>query len=177
DNVLSSCYIAGLTASSEVNQSNTYTTYDGAVDVDFYYSNAQIEDSLRNGHIVFTKYDDKVIIEKDINTFTSFSALKNHSFSKNRVLRVLDNISMYIEKIFLNGYIGKVSNNDVGRLLLKGDIVKYLNSLQDIGAITDFTGTTDVEINIGNDLDSVVCNLSIKPVDSMEKIYLTINID
>ena len=43
--------------------------------------------------------------------------------------------------------------------------------------IQEFEGSEDIEISQGNDLDSVVTTWAVKPVDSMEKLYLTVNVN
>ena len=45
-----------------------------------------------------------------------------------------------------------------------------------MGAITEFNSATDIEVLAGNEIDSVVVNLAVKPVDSMEKLYMTVKI-
>ena len=48
--------------------------------------------------------------------------------------------------------------------------------MQRINAIQEFAGADDITIAQGNDLDSVVVEWSVKPVDSMEKLYMTVNV-
>ena len=45
-----------------------------------------------------------------------------------------------------------------------------------VSGIQEFAGSEDIEISQGNDLDSVVATWAVKPVDAMEKLYLTCNI-
>ena len=47
--------------------------------------------------------------------------------------------------------------------------------LEQMGAIEDVEAE-DVEVLPGNDADSVVVNLKLWPVDSMEKLYMTVEI-
>ena len=78
--------------------------------------------------------------------------------------------------LFNRSYLGKVSNNEEGRAVFKGDIASYLDTLQKIGAIQNFDASTDIEIWQGDDIDAIVVGLWIQPVDSMEKLYMTINV-
>jgi len=169
-------FIAGLTASSDCNKSNTYEVYDGAIDVDENLTDSEIENQLSNGHIVFSKLGDKVIVEKDINTLITFLPTKNQSFSKNRVIRVIDEVTTYIRELFLFNYIGKITNDDDGRLLFKGDVITYLRHLKEMSAIGDFDATKDIEVLKGDGVESIICNINIKPLDSMEKLQININI-
>ena len=70
-------------------------------------------------------------------------------------------------------YIGGTNNNATGRSLLKGWIVGYLNELQANGGIKNFVAD-DVTVAEGNDTDAVVIMAYIQPVDSIEKIYMTV---
>ena len=76
---------------------------------------------------------------------------------------------------FSNYFIGKVDNNEVGRNLLKGWIVGYLNEMMANNGIRDFT-SEDVTVVPGNSMDSVLINVAIRPVDSIEKIYMSVTV-
>ena len=51
-----------------------------------------------------------------------------------------------------------------------------MNTLQGIGAIQNFDSTTDITVYAGNAIDAVVVDLAVQPVDSMEKLYMTVNV-
>lgn len=173
-------YFAGLTAGANVNQSNTYHAINGAIGIEYVsepYSNEDIESRLKDGEIVLsTRQDGVIVIEQDINTLTTFKPNKSYAFSKNRVIRTLDEINNSISLLFEKNYIGKVANNEGGRANFKADIISYLSNLEKITAIQNFNSETDVEIFSGESIDSVVVNLAIQPVDSMEKLYMTVTV-
>jgi hypothetical protein len=52
-----------------------------------------------------------------------------------------------------------------------------MDELQKLGAITEFDGVADVTVLPGEEIDSVVVDLLVQPVDSMEKLYMTVNVD
>ena len=52
----------------------------------------------------------------------------------------------------------------------------YLEQLQAIGAIDAFDSREDIQVLPGESADAVVVNLAIRPVDSMEKLYMTVEI-
>ncbi|KOC49988.1 phage tail sheath family protein [Clostridium botulinum] len=168
-------FIAGATAGSNINQSNTYSTYDDAIDVDIKYTNKEIIQALKNGEIVFTINDCKVVIEEDINTFTSFSDMKDKSFSKNRVIRVLDGINNDSKLIWSKKYLGKADNDDNRRDLYRKDLIKHLETLQGLNAVTNVV-PEDVEVLPGEDKDAVVATIGAEPIDSMEKLYMNIDV-
>ena len=169
-------YVAGMTAGAQVNESCTYDTYDGAADVSQRYTNTQVIDALQNGEWVFIPRKGGVVVEQDINSLTSFTAEKGKTFSKNRPLRVMDGLASDLRSLFESYYLGKTGNSADGRSLFKAEIVSYLQQLQEIGAIDAFDSAADVEVLPGSDSDAVVVNLSIRPVDSMEKLYMTVEI-
>ena len=168
-------YMAGLTAGSEINQSNTYRVIEGAVEVVGPKTDAQIEAALGLGKLVLSyRMDGAIVIEQDINTLHTFTVEKPYSFSKNRVLRVLDGINNQLSLDFQTNYIGKLSNNADGRNLYKVSIIGYLLKLQAAEAIQNFNSETDVSVGAGEAIDSVVVDIAIQPVDSMEKVYMTV---
>lgn len=66
-------------------------------------------------------------------------------------------------------------NFDPGRSLLRASLVDYFTTLQGMEAIQNFD-VSDVVIVKGNDSDAVVVTANIQPVDSVEKIYITVNL-
>ncbi len=176
DKVKATAWVAGAVAGAEVSQSLTYSAYDDAVDVDTRFTNSQIETALRSGELVFVENQGRAIVEQEINTFVSFTPEKGKEFSKNRVVRLFDSIENDIRDIFASFYIGKVSNNDDGRNLFKSELINYLNRLQAIGAIQNLDPQEDIKVLPGTDIDSVVVNLHIQPVDAIEKIYITVTV-
>ena len=173
-------YVAGLTAGSDVDTSNTYHAISGAVSIVYPqgvdpYGDEEIEEALRNGKLVLsTRQDGVIVIEQDINTLHTFTPDKGYAFSKNRVIRTLDEINNSIALLFEKNYIGKVDNNDDGRNIFKSDIINYLNMLQNIAAIQNFDSAEDIQVYAGEAIDAVVVDLVIQPVDSMEKLYMTV---
>ncbi|MMZ64757.1 Phage tail sheath protein [compost metagenome] len=169
--------ITAMEAAAGVNESLTYTEIPNAVDVTPKYTYSEMIQALQNGELVLSASNGKVQIQQDINTLTTFTADKAKHFSKNRVVRVLDTIARDIQRTFTASYIGKIGNNADGRNLLKGEVLSYLGSLQGIGAIQNFNAETDLEVLPGIDGDAVIVNLSVQPVDSIEKIYMTVTVN
>src|SRR5690606_30721158 len=138
--------------------------------------NSQIIAALQAGEFVFTATDGRVVVEQDINTLHTFTPEKGKAFSKNRVLRVLDGLANDYMRVFSQSYIGKVPNNDDGRNLFKSEIINITNQYQNIGAVQNFDPQTDLEVLPGADSDAVVVNQWVWPVDSIEKIYMTVTV-
>lgn len=169
-------WYAGAAASAGVSASLTYTAYQGATDASPRLTNADTIENLRKGNVVFTEKRGQAIVEQDINTLVSFDATKNQDFRKNRVLRVLDDIANNTKITFEDNYIGKVNNDVDGRELFKADRIAYLDGLVGQGAITNFEAD-DIEVLPGNAKDSIVVNAAVQPVDAMEKLYMTVEVN
>ena len=169
--------VAAITAGAEINESNTNKTIQGATDLIGKYTNSQIIDALNNGEFIFTSNSrGEIKVEKDINSLHTFTQDKNYVFSKNRVIRVLDEIGTSIQDIWEQSYMGKQNNDNDGRDIFKGDVIAYFTELQRIGAIQNFAGADDIDIRQGTDLDVVIVDAWIQPTDSMEKLYFTVNV-
>ena len=168
-------YVAGVTAASQINQSNTYHVITGATDIIGPKTNLEIEEGLQSGKFILSQRQDlAIVIEKDINTLYDFPTNRSYPFSKNRVIRTLDDIATQITLLFERSYLGKVDNTESGRDLFRGDVIGYLYTIQELGAIQNFVPETDLEVLPGNDIESVVCNLAVQTVDAMEKLYMTV---
>lgn len=165
-------WVTGISAGAEINESNTKKEVDNAVSITGELTNTEIIDALKNGYFVISKRRDGVItVEKDINSLHTFTAKKSYDFSKNRAIRVLDEVGNTVNLIWEKSYCGKLDNDADGRGVYLADLVEYGNKLQDIHAITNFLGAKDIAIDMGDDLDAVQFEWPIQPVDSMEKLY------
>ncbi|MFS1193752.1 phage tail sheath family protein [Enterococcus lactis] len=168
-------WVAGAAASAGVATSLTYKKYDGAVDVTQRFLNSEIIEALQKGEFLFTEKRGEAVIEQDINSLHTFTSDKGQDFSKNRVLRVLDDIANNTKKTFEDNFIGKVNNDQDGREMFKANRITYFDSLQAAGAITNFAAD-DVEVVAGEAKDSIVMNVAVQPVDAMEKLYMTVQV-
>ena len=170
-------WVTGATAGAEINESNTHKTVQDAVEIIGELTNTEIIDALQNGKFVISKLrSGTIVVEKDINTLHTFTTDRSYDFSKNRVIRVLDEMGNTVMNTWDENYCGKLDNDADGRNVYKADLVSYGNTLQGIHAITNFLGADDIEVLMGDDVDSVVVNWPIQPVDSMEKLYMTFTV-
>ena len=166
-------WVAGITAGARINQSNTGRKYVGAVDVVPRMTKSEMEAAIQNGKFIF-KVDNaqNVTAVYDINSLTQG---KGKQFTKNRVIRTIDGINNDIVTIFESNYVGKIDNNPDGRSLLRATLIEYFNELQRLNAIQNFQ-PEDVTVSPGTASDAVVIDCYIQPVDSVEKIYITVNL-
>lgn len=168
-------WLGGAEAGALYNDSLTYARYPGAIEAVPRRTDAEITQAIQAGEIVFIDNFDAVKVCTDINTLTSFTLDKGKEYSKNRVMRVLNQFCNDVYRQFSLYYIGRVDSNETGRGLLKAWIVGYLNEMQANNGIQNFEAD-DVAVSPGNSGDSVVIDVALQPVDSIEKIYMTVTV-
>lgn len=117
-----------------------------------------------------------VKVEQDINSLVTYTTDITEPYHKNRVMRLLNTIANDIYEQFSDGFIGVVNNNEAGRMQFKSAIVGYLLDIQANSGIQNFDAE-DVTVEAGEAIDAIVVNLAIQPVDSVEKIYVTISVN
>lgn len=151
----------------------TYTEYPGAIDCER-KTHDEIVQALKDGHIIYTTNNGRVVVEQDINTYRSFTTEKNQDFRKNKLVRTMDIVSDGTQLVFSTFFIGKVTNNADGRDLFKQELMKVvLDPLAQRGALEYESG--DLTIEQGIEKDAVVIVLGIQFNDAMEKLYMTVN--
>ena len=165
---------AGMSASATPDQALTYAQLDDAVEASPKLNNDKTIEALNAGQIVFTtRAGQRVVVEQDINSLTKFTDTKSKDFSKNRIIRTLDEICTNTAQTFETSFLGKVSNNEFGRDLFKANRVSYLYGLESQNVIRDFD-PSDLSLAQGGDKDAVLMDLYVTPVDSMEKRYVNL---
>ena len=167
--------LTGLCAGAELGKSLTHATIPDAIEVvGAPTSHDDIVSALKAGWIVLSQLNDgTVIIEQDINTLCNDLTNKDDSFKKNLIINTLDEIGNTIQLTWDKTYCGKVHNNATQRTNYKAALVQYFRQLESLELIQDFDKDSDIIIEQGENLDSVVVNWWVKPVDVMEKLYMT----
>ncbi len=170
-------WLGGAQAGARYNQSLTCARYPDAVEAVPRLNESEAREAVRRGELVFLDDPDlkEVWVCTDINTLTSYTPDKGEEYAKNRVMRVLNQICMDTYRQFTRYQLGKVDNDDDGRGLLKGWLVQYLKKMQDNKGIKNF-GKDDVTTEPGNAVDAVLVTAAVQPVDSIEKIYMTVTV-
>ncbi len=165
---------AGMSASATPDQALTYTQLDDVAEARPKLNNDKTIEALNAGQIVFTtRSGERVVIEQDINSLTKFTSIKPKDFSKNRIIRTLDEICTNTTQTFETSFLGKVSNNEAGRNVFKANRIGYLTGLQNQNMIRDFENS-DLTLSQGDEKDAVLMELYVTPVDAMEKLYVNL---
>lgn len=175
-NAQTCAWVAGVTAAAKVNQSNTGAQYEGAVDIIPRMTKSQMETAVSAGKWIF-KVDSaqNVTAVYDINSLTTYTPTKSKAYRKNRFVRLLAGINNDLTTIFESQYEGKFNNTPEGRSALKTIYVGYFLELQGMSAIQNFSAD-DIAIVPGADADAVAVTVGVQSVDSIEKVYMSVNL-
>lgn len=156
-------YIAGLIAGTAINKSITYAQVP-LDDVNKRLTNAQITAALEAGSLVLVHDGEKVKVEQGLMT----------SGKKIRAIRARQAIATDITKTAADAYIGKIDNNPDGQAALISAVKAYLERLEASNVLMNPAVELDPQFeSVG---DSVYLLISYTEVDSMERIFLTINV-
>jgi len=172
-----SYWITGASAGANINESLTARTIQGATQLIDNLDRRDLENNILSGFLSFSvKQNGEVMVIQDINTLTTFTTNRNQEFSKNRIVRTLDEIGTTINSIWENQFMGVVNNDEAGRILFKSNIAGYFYQLQEIGAIQNFNAQEHLRVEQGNTLSSVVASVTVMPIDSMEFLNFTVHV-
>ncbi|MGE8207681.1 phage tail sheath family protein [Heyndrickxia sp. NPDC080065] len=177
-------WVAGASAGASMNQSLTFVQYEGAIDVSERLDNDEIIDRLNKGEFLFTfdPRDKTVSVEKDINSFVSFTSEKFKKFSKNKIIRILDAINNDLTRELKEEIKDRkergidIPVNDDGIQIINTLSAIYLKELQSGGAIKNFDAENDILIEVTDDDDGFNIKLYAQPVDAGEKYYVGVEV-
>lgn len=161
-------YIAGLIAGTAINKSITYVELPVS-DVTLRLKNSQVESALISGSLVIVKDGNKVRIEQGVTTDSS--AVER---GKIRTTRAKQAIASDIPATARDAYIGKVDNNPNGQASLIAAIKAYLEQLETENVLMNPQVALDTRYK--SEGDKVFLAVAYTPVDSMERIFLTITV-
>ncbi len=168
-------WVTGIQAGCEVNKSCQNKKYDGEFTIDVNYTQNQLKQSIKDGEFVLHRVNSDIRILDDINTMVTVSDSCGDIFKDNQTIRIIDQLGNDDAVLFNTKYLGVVPNNASGRTSLWSDLVKIRQSLQDMGAIENFTDS-DVTIAQGDTKKSVVVTSGIEVVNAMGKLYMTVTV-
>lgn len=156
----------------------TYKTYPGAVGVEP-LSKDELIKAKREGHLTWVMDFgadgfDRVVLESDINTLTTFTPKKNQDFRKGKIVRAMDHMTINIQHIWARYFIGKVNNNEDGRKLFKGSVFSAVLAPMENLEMIEGASIDDIEVSQGEEKDAVVAVIGVKFIDAMEKLYVTV---
>ena len=166
-------WVAGAEAGCKINESCTNMLYDGEYNIVTDKTQSQLEECIENGQIAFHLVYGDVRMLEDVNSLTETNAEKGEDFKYNQTIRVIDQIANDIAKLFNTKYLGKIPNDESGRVSLWADIVAHHRELEAIRAIEPFDSSL-LSIEQGTTKKSVVVNDAVTVVNAMAQLYMTV---
>lgn len=167
-------WFLGAEAGCALNTTIQNKTYNGNYVPTKNYTQAELEQTLDEGKIVLHRVGQEYRVLADINSLvTTGTNGKNDEFKENKTIRVIDDIATNICDIFNNGYIGKVANNEAGRLSFQNQIIVLLDSYVDASVIGPYE-KSEVTCVEGEQRGSVVVSLAVTLTHMVEKAYVTV---
>ncbi|AEG61705.1 phage tail sheath family protein [Desulforamulus ruminis] len=169
-------YVAGLIAGQKLSESITYAVCPFE-DVSPRLTNNQVIAALQSGSLVLVHDGEKVKIEQGINTLTSLRQGQNNQWKKIRAIRTMDAINNDLLKAASDNYIGKVNNNDDGKVALINAFKQYMDTLVQGGIVESDYSVYLNPVYHGNPAlaapDEVYPKWEARITDGMEKIFGT----
>ena len=162
-------WIAGALAGCGLNESLTNTVYNGECALTYPATASEMEDAVKGRKFAFYNAGGVLKVLRDQNSEADVL------FGENQALRVLDQIANDVAVLFSTQYLGKIQNNRAGRMSFWNDTVHLLGQLAILGAIDEFSAQ-DVTVEEGAEKTAITVTAQIRPVCSMEKLYLTVTV-
>ena len=163
--------VAGMVAAAQITESLTHYVVRGATELVGALTNAEIEQAIQSGALVFTMSAQKQVhIEYGINTFVTPTADMDAGWKKIRRVRTRDNLMDRIAATW-DPLIGKINNSPDGRATLIAAAQGIINRMIAEGALLQ--GTIFEDPNNPSVGDSAWFVVQVDDLDSAEKVYIT----
>lgn len=165
-------WVTGAEAGCAVEDSLMNSLYDGEYTVDVSYTQSGLKNALDAGKLIFHNVAGDVRVLRDINSLVTFTDEKGEIFQDNKTVRVCDQVGNDIATLFNTKYLGKVPNDESGRVSLWNDVVDLHNSLERRRAIENFE-SENITVAQGESKNAVVITDAITVTGTMEQLYMT----
>ena len=166
---------AGAEAGCEIYNTITNKVYDGDYKLKNDYTKTELEAAIKGGKLVFHKVGDNTRVLVDINSLVEYDLTEGEDFSNNKTIRIIDQLGNDIAVEFNGMFLGKIPNDAAGRISLWNSIDKYCKELQKLRAIQDWDNSK-LKVSEGEAKNSVVVEMEINIVGTMEKLYMTVQV-
>lgn len=189
--------IAGLVEGTPLHQSITFATLSD-VDAIENLTKEQADTRIDNGELILVREMGKVRVARGVNSLTSLTDIKGNAFQKIKLRKILNLIHNDLRRVIVEKYIGKVPNNYDNKCVLITEIKNYLDELateqliekvNEVGidliaqkkwlkdnTNLDVNAMTEQEIKEANTQSNVFIAISLKVVDAMEDILVSVEI-
>ncbi len=169
---LAAARVAGMIAGSSITDSMTHAVVRGATEVVGALTNAEIEQALLSGAIVFTMSARKQVhIEQGINTFITPTADMDAGWKKIRRVKTRYNLIDRITETW-DPLVGKVDNDPDGRGTLIAAAQGIINKMASPAEKALLGGVIMEDPDLPPDGDSAWFVAAVDDKDSAEKMYI-----
>lgn len=166
-------WVTGVVAGCAVNASNTNRKYDGEFTVDAIHTQSELAKAIKAGEFTFHRVGSEIRVLTDINSLVTTTDNKGNLFKDNKTIRIADQIANDTALLFINKYLGVISNGKNGRISLWNNLVKLRKELERLEAIENYDEDTLTVTEGDNKNDVVVTDGPLDIVGTMEKLYMT----
>lgn len=189
--------IAGLIEGTPLHQSVTFATLSD-VDAIENLTKEQADSRIDAGELILVREMGKVRVARGVNSLTTLTDIKGNAFQKIKLRKTLNLIHNDLRRVIVEKYIGKVPNNYDNKCVLITEIKNYLDELSNEQLIEkvntvgidliaqkkwlkdntnlDVNVMSEQEIKEANTQSNVFIAISLKVVDAMEDIVVSVEI-
>ena len=189
--------MAGLIEGTPLHQSITFATLSDIDSIEN-LTKEQADTRIDNGELILVREMGKVRVARGVNSLTTLTDVKGNAFQKIKLRKTLNLIHNDLRRVIVEKYIGKVPNNYDNKCILITEIKNYLDELATEQLIEkvntvgidliaqkkwlkdntnlDVNAMTEQEIKEANTQSNVFIAISLKVVDAMEDILVSVEI-
>jgi hypothetical protein len=143
-------------------------------DVTVRLTDEEIESALLAGTMILRYDDGSVVIEDDVNTLKNYGTDQNETWGYLRAIKFMDAVDEDTSFVGNKKYVGKVSNDRTGQVVVLSSLKQYFETLNSAGLIdNDFTVEIDQELQKNAKDDELFWVWDAKYINVMKKIFGT----
>ena len=189
--------MAGLIEGTPLHQSITFAALSDIDSIEN-LTKEQADTRIDNGELILVREMGKVRVARGVNSLTTLTDVKGNAFQKIKLRKTLNLIHNDLRRVIVEKYIGKVPNNYDNKCVLITEIKNYLDELATEQLIEkvntvgidliaqkkwlkdntnlDVNVMSEQEIKEANTQSNVFIAISLKVVDAMEDILVSVEI-
>lgn len=176
DASLTAFCVAAMSAGASWNEAITYAPIPLSGEPSIKLNDSELEDWIALGFMPISKREDGVwCVTKDINSMHGDDDGVPELCKKNRCVRLIQTLRNSIKYIWETQYVGKVTNDPLGRDMFKASVCAILDVLVNGRGIAPYD-SRNVVVALGNKPDEVLLQMSFSIYDSMEILYVTMTL-
>ncbi|MBQ6630507.1 MAG: phage tail sheath subtilisin-like domain-containing protein [Romboutsia sp.] len=189
--------MAGLIEGTQLHQSITFATLSDVDSIEN-LTKEEADSRIDNGELILVREMGKVRVARGVNSLTTLIDTKGNAFQKIKLRKTLNLIHNDLRRVIVEKYIGKVPNNYDNKCILITEIKNYLDELateqliEKVNSVgvdlmaqkkwlkdntnLDVNNMSEQEIKEANTQSNVFIAISLKVVDAMEDIVVSVEI-